>query len=232
MSEAFEKAEFVKQIALFPLPLVLLPHEMLPLHIFEPRYQQMLKDVETEQNLFGISCYEPQENFSDKPEIGSIGCVAEVREVQMLEDGRSNITASGVIRYRLLSYIDVGKPYLTAEVEYFEDVEEDEAVLVPAADEVFELFERVAKAAFDLSGNRGKFPEIQRSDPERLSFIVAAAFSLENELKYKLLEMDSTVERFEKLAAILKSAVGAMEESAVIHKAAQTNGHSKKKIDL
>lgn len=232
MSEAFDKIESVKQLALFPLPLVLLPHEILPLHIFEPRYQQMLRDIEPERNLFGISFFEPKDAFSDKPEIGSTGCVAEIREVQTLEDGRSNILTAGIIRYRLLNYVDLDKPYLTAEVEFFEDVEEDEAMLKPAADEIFALFERVAKAAFDLSGNRGRFPEIQKSDPERLSFIVAAAFSLENELKYKLVETDSTLDRFERLHGILKSAVGAMEETAGIHKAAQTNGHSDKKIDI
>ena len=192
----------------------------------------MLKDIELERNLFGISFFEPKDSFSDKPEIGSTGCVAEIREVQTMEDGRSNILTAGIIRYRLLNYIDLDKPYLTAEVEFFEDIEEDEATLKPAADEIFELFERVAKAAFDLSGNRGRFPEIQKSDPERLSFIVTAAFSLENELKYKLVETNSTLDRFERLRGILKSAVGAMEETAGIHKAAQTNGHSGKKIDI
>ena len=192
----------------------------------------MLKDIELERNLFGISFFEPKDSFSDKPEIGSTGCVAEIREVQTMEDGRSNILTAGIIRYRLLNYIDLDKPYLTAEVEFFEDIEEDEATLKPAADETFELFERVAKAAFDLSGNRGRFPEIQKSDPERLSFIVTAAFSLENELKYKLVETNSTLDRFERLRGILKSAVGAMEETAGIHKAAQTNGHSGKKIDI
>jgi Lon protease-like protein len=232
MSEASDLVESIKQIALFPLPLVLLPHEILPLHIFEPRYREMLSDIGHEQNLFGISLFEPKDSFSDKPEIGSIGCVAEVREAQTMEDGRSNILTVGIIRYRLLDYVDDGKPYLTAEVEFFEDVEEDEAALAPAADEIFGLFERIAKAAFDLSGNRGRFPEIQKSDPERLSFIVTAAFSLDNELKYALLETNSTLERFEKLQGILRAAVGAMEESSGIHKAAQTNGHSKKKLDL
>lgn len=232
MSEASEKVESVKQLALFPLPLVLLPHEVLPLHIFEPRYTEMLRDIEVEQNLFGISLFEPKDSFSDRPEIGSTGCVAEVREAQTMEDGRSNILSAGIIRYRILDYVEMEKPYLTAEVEFFEDVEEDETLLKPAAEVIFGLFERVAKAAFDLSGNRGKFPEIQKSDPERLSFIVTAAFSLDNELKYKLLETESTIERFEKLRGILEPAVGAMEDSAGIHKAAQTNGHSKKKLDL
>lgn len=232
MSEGSDKVESVKQIALFPLPLVLLPHEILPLHIFEPRYREMLKDIEAERNLFGLSFFEPNDAFSDKPEIGSVGCVAEVREAQTLEDGRVNILTSGVIRYRLLSYVEFDKPYLDAEVEFFEDAKEDEGMLKAAADEVFGLFERIAKAAFDLSGNRGRFPEIQKSDPERLSFIVTAAFSLENALKYQLLAMESTIERFEKLRGILEAAVGAMEESAGIHKAAQTNGHSKKKLDI
>jgi Lon protease-like protein len=232
MSEASDKIESVKQIALFPLPLVLLPHEILPLHIFEPRYQQMLDDIELENNLFGITFFEPKDSFSDKPEIGSTGCVAEVREVQKLEDGRANILTAGIIRYRLAKYVDLGKPYLTAEVGFFEDVIEEESVLAPIADEVFDLFQRVAKAAFDISGNRGRFPEIQKSDPERLSFIVTAAFSLDNQLKNELLETESTVERFGKLRGILAAAVGAMEESAGIHKAAQTNGHSAKKIDI
>ena len=232
MSEAFEKVENVKQIPLFPLPLVLLPYETLPLHIFEPRYREMMTDIELGQNLFGISYFEPKDTFAERPEIGSVGCVAEVREKQVMDDGRSNIITNGIIRYRITDYVDAAKPYLTAEVVFFEDVEEDEAVLKPKADEIFALFERIAKAAFDLSGSRGKFPEIQRTDPERLSFVVTAAFTLDNELKYALLEMNSTSERFGRLRGILKSAVVAMEESAGIFKSAQTNGHSKKKLDL
>jgi Lon protease-like protein len=232
MSEATEKVGSMKHLAVFPLPLVLLPGELLPLHIFEPRYTQMLADIETERNLFGVSLFEPGEGTVDRPEIGSVGCVAEVREVQSLPDQRSNIRTLGVIRYRILEFVDLGKPYLTAEVEFFEDVPEDEAALESASAEIFELFERVARAAFDLSGNRGRFPELQRSDPERLSFVVAAAFNFENHVKYELLEMGSTLERFSKLRTILRSAVGRMEESAAVHKVARHNGHSKTKIDL
>lgn len=233
MSEAAGKVEGLEQIAIFPLPLVLLPGEVLPLHIFESRYRQMLKDIEGERNLFGVSLYEVNEHFGDRPEAGSVGCVAEVREVQPLPDERSNILALGLIRYRIIEYIDLGTPYLTARVEFFEDdVEENDMTLTAAADEVFQLFQRVAKAAFDLSGNRGKFPEIQRSDPERLSFVVTAAFNLENSVKYQLLTMNSTLARFEKLRAILGSAVERMEENAAAHKLSQTNGHSKTKIEL
>jgi Lon protease-like protein len=232
MSEAFEKVESLKHIPLFPLPLVLLPGEVLPLHIFEPRYRQMLDDIESERNLFGITLFEPGGSVRDRPEPGSVGCVAEVREVQPLPDQRSNIITQGLIRYSIVDYVDLGTPYLTAEVRFFEDDEEDDKEVAQTSDEIFGLFERVARAAFDLSGNRGKLPEIQKSDPERLSFVITAAFNLENEIKYELIKMTSTLERFGRLKAILESAVGRMEDSAAIHKIAQTNGHTNTKIDL
>lgn len=62
MSEATDKVEGITQLPLFPLPLVLLPNELLPLHVFEPRYRQLLKDIELKRNMFGISLFEPPEN--------------------------------------------------------------------------------------------------------------------------------------------------------------------------
>jgi ATP-dependent Lon protease len=233
MSEAFDKVIGIKQLPLFPLPLVLMPYELLPLHIFEPRYRQMLKDIELRRNLFGITLFDTQQqDFIDKPAAGTIGCVAEIRQAQTLPDERSNILTSGLIRYRLVEYAEADTPYLTGEVEFFEDDEESEETLSPISNVVYELFERVAKAAFNLSGNRGRFPEIPKAEPEQLSFLVAAAFNLDNELKYQMLEMTSTSERLKKLKGILDQAVEQMESSAEIHKVAQTNGHSKKQIDL
>ena len=233
MSEASEKVLGIKQLPLFPLPLVLLPNEVLPLHIFEPRYRQMLSDIELRRNLFGITFFEQEEgSIIDRPAIGSIGCAAEVREKNTLPDGRSNILASGIIRYRLLEYADSGAPYFSGEVEFFEDDAENAELVQPVADEVFDLFERIAKAAFKLSGNRGSFPEIPKAEPEALSFLVTAAFSLDNEIKYKLLEMTSTIVRLTQLRDILLQAVDKMESNAEIVKAARTNGHAKKDIDI
>lgn len=232
MSDAMEKVSGIEQLPLFPLPLVLLPNELLPLHIFEPRYQQMLKDIELKRNLFGITLFESEGNPSDRPAIGSVGCVAEIRESQSLPDDRTNILAMGVVRFRVIDIVDSETPYLMADVGFFEDEPEDAATLRDAADEVFALFDRIAKAAFKLSGNRGRFPEIPKAEPEQLSFLVTAAFNLDNELKYQLLEMTSTHERLEKLRGILLQAVGQMEESADIQKISQSNGHSDKKLDL
>lgn len=232
MSDASEKVLGIKHLPLFPLPLVLLPNELLPLHIFEPRYRQMLKDVGLDKKMFGISYFNPTEDFIEKPAAGSIGCVAEVREVQALPDGRSNVVTIGVIRYHLIDYVDAGEPYLVGDVEFFEDEKEDENALNPLADEVFTLFRRIAKAAHKLSGERGMFPDVQQTDAQSLSFLVTAAFNLEPDLKYQLLETRSTVERLKRLREILLQTVDKMEDSAEIHKIAKTNGHSKKKIDI
>lgn len=232
MSDATEKVTGIRHLPLFPLPLVLLPNELLPLHIFEPRYRQMLKDAQLDKNMFGVLLFEPGESFAEKPAVGTVGCVAEIREAQPMPDGRSNVLTIGVVRFRLLDYVEAGEPYLIGDVEFFEDEPQDKGVLEPLADEVFVLFERIARAAQKLSGQRGKLPEIPRAEPEQFSFLVTAAFNLDNNLKYRLLETRSTVERLEKLREILRRAVGKMEESADIHKIAQSNGHSKKKIDL
>lgn len=232
MSDASEKVLGIKRLPIFPLPVILMPSELMPLHIFEEKYRQMLKDVELERNLFGITFFDPQETFAEKPDLGTIGCVAEVQDVQTLSDGRSNIMTTGVIRYRLIDYVETDAPYLVAEIEFFEDEKEDETVLQNLADEVFELFKRVAQAAHKISGMRGEFPDIPQAEPEQLSFLITSAFNLEIDLKYKMLETRSTLERLENMRTILKKAVSKIEDSAEIHKISQTNGHSKKKINL
>lgn len=232
MSDILDKVSGIHHLPIFPLPLVMLPNELLPLHIFEDRYQQMLKDVEQDRKLFGITHFDPQESFIEKPEAGTVGCVAEIRDTETMPDGRSNILTLGLIRFRLIDYVDADEPYLIGDVEFFEDEKEDASELEPLADEVFAVFERMAKAAFKMSGSRGRFPEITRADPEALSFLITAAFNFDNEKKYGLLTMTSTIERLEDLKEILAQTVGQMEESAEIQTVSRSNGHSKKKIDL
>jgi ATP-dependent Lon protease len=232
MSESFERVLGVRRLPVFPLPLVLLPHEILPLHIFEPRYRRMLSDIEAGNKLFGVSYYNVEEMDSEKPEIGSIGCVAEVRESNTFEDGRSNILTAGIIRYRIDGYVETGEPYFLAEVTFFEDFEEETALVESLTEKVFDQFKRVAAAAHDLSGNRGPLSDIPRAEPEMLSFLVAAAFNLPTDVKNDFLTMRTTSERLSSLDEILRQAVAQVEESAAISKAAKTNGHSKKKIDL
>ena len=232
MSEALDKVSGIRHLPIFPLPLVMLPNELLPLHIFEDRYRQMLKDVEEAGKFFGVTWFEPTEAFLEKPATGTVGCVAEIRESETLPDGRSNILTLGIIRYRLVDYVDTGEPYFVGDIEFFEDEKGDAGEIDPLADEVFSLFERMAKAAFKMSGNRGRLPEIQRTDAEALSFLITAAFNFENDKKYRLLEMTSTADRLNDLKIVLDRAVEQIETSADIQTVSRSNGHSTKKLDL
>ncbi len=231
MSDISEKLMGVRFLPIFPLPLVLLPNELLPLHIFEPRYRQMLKDIESSGNLFGVSHFDSDQGFVTRPEPGSTGCVAEVRDAEMLADGRTNIVTTGLMRYRLLEYAETNDEYLVADVEFFEDEPDDSPGLKLLADRVFLMFKRIARAAHDLSGQRSPLPDIPQSDPETMSFLITAAFNLPVEMKLPMLETSSTVDRLERLQEILAGTVGKMEESAHIQTIARTNGHSKKKVD-
>ena len=232
MSEAIDKVRGVSNLPLFPLPVVLFPGVPLPLHIFEPRYRQMLLDIQLAKNLFGLAYFDPTSAESEIPTVGHVGCVAEVTETQMLPDGRSNILTLGVIRYRIESYVDRGDPYLVAQVTYFEDDEEEESLLAAAAKEVAETFTRIAQAVRTINDERAALPDISNTEPQRLSFLVAAAMEIDADLKQELLELRSTSERLERLRGMLAIAVKSYEERARIHELAKSNGHGGKRIEI
>jgi ATP-dependent Lon protease len=222
----------LNSLPLFPLPLVLLPDEILPLHIFEDRYRQMLSDIQSTNGLFGVVFFNPEESDTNLPRVGSIGCIAKLRDVNTFEDGRSNIATIGVSRLTLESYVESLNSYEIGEISVFDDFEDNSHELQTLADEVFKLFRRIAKAAHQMSGQPQTLPEIPQAEPIQLSFLVAASFSLPNDLKYELLKTRSTQDRLNKLRGILVQAVEQIEESVNITKVAKTNGHSKKKIDF
>jgi ATP-dependent Lon protease len=232
MSDAIDKVRGVRELPLFPLPVVLFPGVPMPLHIFEPKYRQMLDDIHVANNLFGISYFDPTSSEQESPSVGHVGCVAELSETQALPDGRSNILVVGVIRYKIDSYAERDTPYLMARVSYFEDDEEDYSLLTDCAQEVAETFTRIAQAVRTINDERANLPDISDTEPQRLSFLVAAAMEIETDLKQELLELRSTSERLRRLRGMLKRAVKSYEERARIHELAKGNGHSGGKIEL
>src|SRR6478609_7401129 len=106
------------RLPLFPLSVVLFPGTPLPLHIFEPRYRQMLADCLAADRRFGIT---PAGAQREAPDPGVVGCTAEVRVNQELPDGRSNIVVLGGERFVVSQLLQEPHPYLTATVEPFED---------------------------------------------------------------------------------------------------------------
>ena len=232
MSEALDKVRGVRELPLFPLPVVLFPGMPMPLHIFEPRYRTMLADIRAGDNLFGLSYFDSDSSDKDFPPAGHIGCVAEVTETQALPDGRSNVLAVGVIRYQVDEYIERGDSYLVVRAHYFEDDEEDEAALTASAREVAATFMRVANAIRVINDERGNLPDISDTEPQKLSFLVAAAMEIEVETKQQLLELRSTFERLSRLRDLLARVVKGYEERARLHSVAKGNGHGGKKIEI
>jgi Lon protease-like protein len=232
MSDALERVRGVRELPLFPLPLVLFPGVPLPLHIFEDRYRRLLADVRVSNNLFGLPYFDNPVAEESRPPAGHVGCVAEVVEVQPLEDGRSNILTVGVARYHIGGYVERGEPYLVARVEFFADEEGDPEALRRRAAEVTEVFMRIARAMRTINDDRAALPELPDSDPERLSFLVAAVMEMDVAAKQELLEMRSTARRLRRLYALLKQAVGDYEGRARTHSLAKSNGHAGRRLDL
>jgi Lon protease-like protein len=232
MSEAMDRVRGVRELPLFPLPLVLFPGVPLPLHIFEPRYRQMLSDIRVNDNLFGLSYFDSSASEKEIPPAGHVGCVAEVTETQPLPDGRSNILTIGLIRYRVEDYVERGDPYLVARLSFFEDEEEDQEALSDRSREVAETFTRIARAVRILNDERATLPDISDTEPQRLSFLVAAAMEIDVEVKQEMLELRSTSDRLRRLSDMLARAVTNYEERARVHELAKGNGHSGRKIEI
>jgi Lon protease-like protein len=232
MSEASDIVGGVNELPLFPLSVVLFPGVPLPLHIFEPRYRQLLDDIRAGNNLFGLSYFDASTSEQDFPPLGSIGCVAKVTDTQSFPDGRSNILTVGVIRYRIEEYVERGDPYLVARVSYFEDEADTSEAVGESSREVAETFTRIARAVRTINDERANLPDIADTEPQRLSFLVAAAMEVDADVKLELLELRITSERLRRLRDILARAVAGYEERARVHELAKGNGHSGRKIEI
>jgi Lon protease-like protein len=106
-----------QRIPIFPLPqVVFFPKTYLPLHIFEPRYRQMVADAANSGNCIGMALLKErwEENYYGHPPIYELGCVGRVINVEYLADGRSNIVLQGLCRYKIVDeYLDLA-PYRQA----------------------------------------------------------------------------------------------------------------------
>jgi Lon protease-like protein len=193
----------------------------------------MLEDVQAGNGLFGICYFDATTATREIPELGSTGCVARVTDVQTFPDGRSNILTVGLIRYRIEEYMERGDPYLVVRVSFFEDAaEDDDAGLQESSRDVAQTFTRIARAVRTINDERANLPDIADTEPERLSFLVAAAMEVEPDVKQELLGLRSTSERLRRLRDILARAVAGYEERARVHELAKRNGHSGKRVEL
>jgi Lon protease-like protein len=185
-------------LGLFPLGLVLLPGEVVPLHIFEERYKRLIGE-RLEEGEFGIV-------LADEDSVRECGTAARVAQlIEETDDGRMNILVEGVRRFRIVEVITPDDPeaeYLSAEVEYYRDSEPEGSETLREA--VLELFARmlVLMDVEDPDEPEGEGP---------LSFRIAATVDFGAPLKQELLESLSEEQRLETLLTVMTSLLPRLE---------------------
>jgi len=206
-------SELPDTIAVFPLPgALMLPRARLPLHIFEPRYLQMLDDVlKTEHRLIGM--VQPNPIPGNDTALHSIGCAGRVTQFSETEDGRYLITLSGVSRFRIKKEIDGFTPYRRCEVNwdgFDRDMGQTEADLTFDRREFLELLERYFSAR-QLSTD---WDTLKQADDELLINSLSMLLDFEPEDRQALLEAPSLTTRRETLVTLIEFSLrgGANEE--------------------
>ncbi len=196
------------ELGLFPLGIVLLPTEQIPLHIFEDRYQELIGECLEQEREFGLV-------YADEEGLREIGTRAAVTEVlDHFDDGRLNIVVEGRDRFRLVE-LTSGRSFQTGLVELVD--EEPDPPDPDDASRALELFRRLV----DLTGAEVEAPP---PDTVQLSFELAGRFEFAPELKQRLLQLMSERERVKLLAELLNAAASAVEREKDVAQRAASNG--------
>ena len=204
-------------IPLFPLPIVVFPDQIVPLHIFESRYKQMLADVRAadergETLPIGMILGE------DREVQGEVGCAMLLAKVlDEFDDGRLNIIVRGGRRFRI-ARIDEHKPYLEAWVEYVDDAEEpNDPVLLAKA---VAALENLMGQLEEMTGARAEVGSLENA------FQIAQATGLDLGIKQQLLEMTTENGRLHALCEYFEQIIPVLEAERKLHRLASSNGHT------
>ncbi len=199
------------RIPLFPLNVVLLPGAELPLHIFEPRYREMVQVCLRDQSEFGMVLSMPTG-------IARVGCTAEVMEVlQRYPDGRMDIVTVGRVPFRAVELF-TQNPLLEGYVDYLEDREISDA---PPNQELIDLYETCHTLIF------GDYP--RNLTPEAwpsLSFHVAGVLPMDLLWKQQLLELRTESDRQERLISYLRGWAPHLQKEDSARAKSAGSGHS------
>lgn len=175
------------ELPLFPLNTVLFPNAPIALHIFEPRYKEMIERCLRTDSPFGVVLIQSgQEALGALPEPHSIGCTARITQVERLEDGRLNIIAVGGERFQIRG-LRFDKPYLVGQVDPYPMDRADRAGVDRAAERlrpwVVRYLTALAEASTDIEFDPQTLPE----DPLALGYLAAALLQIPSEQKQPLL---------------------------------------------
>jgi uncharacterized protein len=186
-----------EMLPLFPLGAVLYPGMLLPLHIFEERYRQLVQDLldGPEPRRFGVIAIRKgrETGIDGVHSLYEIGCTATLRRVERRDDGRFDIVTVGTQRFRLLG-LDEAQPYLRGEVELLAEEPPDPAAAGPAVRVTQAAFREYLDALTEWGGATVRLEELP-DEPALLSFIVAAAMVIDLLDRQALLAESDTLRR-------------------------------------
>lgn len=197
------------RIPIFPLELVLFPGETLPLHIFEPRYKEMIRECDEKKQHFGVV-------LAVDDGLAEFACTAELMQiVKTYENGEMDVVTEGRRVCRILEVIEE-RSFYEADVEFLEDTPPKQ---VPST-ALLQLFEKCYLAAFDESADRAALAKAPV-----VSYYIAGALPLELAYKQKLLEIRDEEERRHSLELNLARWLDQLEVSNRARRLSGGNGH-------
>ena len=199
------------RLPLFPLDVVLLPGAPLPLHIFEPRYREMIAECRAHEAPFGV-IRALEEGIAD------VGCTAEIVSVtKEYPDGRLDLIAEGRKRFEVLE-LNRDRSFLQAEILLIAD----EPGAAAAKDKA-----RAIHLHLEILSLAGAVQDLAAADQNALSFYLAGSLPLDLDFKQKLLAMRSGSDRIQAVAAYLETILPNLRRASRAREKAGGNGHAR-----
>ncbi len=180
------------QVPIFPLNTVLFPHMPVALHIFEERYRQMVRDIQSSGHRFCVALIQDGAEVGGEAVPHDVACLVEVVHLEPLPDGRYNLLAVGMERVKISGLDHRSRPYLVGALQPWP--EEESLTDQPLVDKASRLFMEYAGHLMALSGEQlDDFTLPQEAD--MLSYVLATALQVGLEERQNLLEMPSAATR-------------------------------------
>lgn len=200
-----------KLLPLFPLDVVLLPDTPLPLHIFEPRYKEMISECLDQKQPFGVV-------RSKESEIADVGCTAEIVTVaKKYDDGRMDIVTRGRERFEVMQ-LNHERSFLQAEVMYLPDDPGGSSAEEKA--QALKLHSEIMALAGSEPGHSSGVPE------QHLSFHLAGSLPLDLDFKQNLLSTKTESERLQAVISFFEAILPNLRRTAYVRRKAGGNGHA------
>lgn len=210
-------------LRMFPLNSVIFPGQHVPLHVFEPRYRQLVRDVLDDDGEFGIALIREGAEVGGGAVPAAVGCAVRIVDADELPDGRWEVVCEGTRRFRVVESLGED-PYLRCEVTFLEEPDDarDEAT-VQAARELHEAYIEHLRLNLGLQDAwQRRFP--LPSDPAALADLVGGRVDVPPAVKQGVLEASEVAQRIEMLVKLLRVENAQLEQRVASHRRSRYGG--------